>query len=265
MIETGYPNVADKGRIVAHRGASQVAPENTLAAFRKAHEQGAHWVEFDVSLLGDLTPVIHHDGTLERCTTGLGPLSAAGRADLATIRAGKLHDAEYAAEPIPELEATLDLLEALGMYANLEMKRHDDPSGELARTVHAALSARDWATDRIIVSSFDHAELAALRQLMPEIPLAALWVEPPSDFRKTLTDLQAVAAHIHYAHLSQGILQEAVSYGFDMRVFTINRPEVVAPFREIGLTGVITDHPPLFLEDVDWADWAKTQNGNRSD
>ena len=76
MIETGYPNVPNKGRIIAHRGASQTAPENTLAAFRKALEQGVNWVEFDVSLLGDSTPVLHHDDTLDRCTDGTGPLSA---------------------------------------------------------------------------------------------------------------------------------------------------------------------------------------------
>ena len=64
----------DPGRIVAHRGASRVAPENTLAAFREAAAQGARWIEFDVSLLGDGTPVIFHDPTLDRCTDATGPL-----------------------------------------------------------------------------------------------------------------------------------------------------------------------------------------------
>ena len=96
MIETGYPNVLNKGRIIAHRGASQVAPENTLAAFRKALEQGVDWVEFDVSLLGDDTPVIHHDETLDRCTDATGTLREIGQNHLATIRAGKLQGPAFA-------------------------------------------------------------------------------------------------------------------------------------------------------------------------
>ncbi len=258
MIKTGFPNVQKNGRIIAHRGASRVAPENTIAAFRKALEQGVDWVEFDVSLLGDNTPVIHHDDTLDRCTDGSGPLTGIGRKDLATIRAGKLHGAAFAKEKIPLLEAALDLFESTGMSANLEMKPHDGTPGTLAAMVHDALAKRIWAPERIIASSFDHDELAALRARMPEIPLAALWVEPPEDFRTVLTDLEAAAAHIHYPHLSQSLLQEATSYGFDVRVYTVNEVRVMAPFRELGLTSVITDHPPMFLDDSDWAEWNAT-------
>lgn len=258
MIQTGFPNVSDKGRIIAHRGASQVAPENTIAAFRKALEQGVNWVEFDVSLLGDETPVIHHDDLLDRCTTGTGALRGIINEDLAAIRAGKLHGTAYAEEKIPTLDEALDLFAETGMSANLEMKPHDGPEGTLASVVHAALGARDWTTDRIIVSSFDHGELAALRAKMPEIALAALWVEPPKDFRNVLTEMKAAAIHLHYPHLSQSLLQEATSYGFDVRVYTVNQTKVMAPFRTLGLTSVITDHPPMFLEDPGWADWAKS-------
>ena len=217
-----------------------------------------NWVEFDVSLLGDDTPVIHHDDTLDRCTTGSGQLTSIGRKDLSTIRAGKLHGDAYAKEKIPILDAALDLFEATGMFANLEMKPHDGTPGALAAVVHNALEKRNWATERIIVSSFDHAELAALRARMPDISIAALWVEPPADFRKVLTNLQAAAIHIHYPHLSQSLLQEALSYGFDVRVYTVNQTKVMAPFRELGLTSLMTDHPPMFLEEPDWAAWAES-------
>lgn len=258
MIQTGFPNLQDKGRIIAHRGASQVAPENTLSAFRKASEQGVHWVEFDVSRLGDNTPVIHHDATLDRCTTASARLQDITKADLANIGAGKLHGPSFDAEAIPTLEQTLDLLNTSGMYANLEIKTHDDPPGELAKAVRDAMSNHPWTTDRIIVSSFDHGELAAFRKLMPDVAIAALWGRPPLDFRKTLTDLRAAALHLNYSHLSQSLLQEATSYGFDVRVYTINQPKVMVPFRDLGLTSVITDHPPLFLDDPEWRAWGET-------
>ena len=256
VIQTGYPNLANQGRIIAHRGASQVAPENTLAAFRAAKEQGVNWVEFDVSLLGDMTPVVHHDATLDRCTDAEGPLAQISASDLATIHAGKLYGATFAQEKLPNLDAVLDLLDATGMYANLEMKLHGSAPGTLADAVHFALSMRPWSVKRIIVSSFDHDELAALRSCMPEVAIAALWEQPPCDFRRTLSELQAAALHLSYAYLSQGLLQEAISYGYDVRVYTVNNPSVMAPFRAFGLTSVITDHPPLFLNDPDWAMWA---------
>ena len=71
------PNVADPGRIMAHRGASLAKPENTLGAIRTAAAQGAWWIEFDVSLLGDGTPILHHDSTLDRCTDKSGALRSA--------------------------------------------------------------------------------------------------------------------------------------------------------------------------------------------
>lgn len=258
MIETGFPNLSCNGRIIAHRGASQKAPENTLSAFRTAHEQGVNWVEFDVSLLGDFTPVAHHDGTLERCTTGHGSLKDIDQGDLTEIRAGKLHGAMFHDEPLPTLAETLDLLDELGMYANLEMKTHDDPAGAMAQNVCDALTERSWTADRVIVSSFDHLELAELRRLIPDIAIAAIWHQPPPDFRNTLTKVKAAAIHMNYQYLKQSLLEEATSYGFDLRVFTVNEPKVMAPFRQHGLTSVITDHPPTFLEDPDWAEWATT-------
>jgi len=251
------PNVGDPGRIIAHRGASRTAPENTLAAFRAAAGQGARWVEFDVTLLGDGAAVVHHDATLERCTDGAGPLSAIGLADLDGISAGVRHGADFAGEPLPTLEQTLDLLEALGVHANLEIKRHWQPVGAAAQRVVDALERRAWTAGRIIVSSFDHEELAALRRLMPRVPMAGLWEAPPPDWHRRLDALGAAALHLDFRHLDRDLLSEAARFGFDVRVYTINRPRLMEPFRKLGLTGVITDHPPLFLEDPEWAAWAE--------
>lgn len=252
------PNVSDPGRVVAHRGASRIAPENTLAAFRKAAEQGTWWVEFDVSLLGDSTPVIHHDATLDRCTDAAGPLTAVGAADLPGIDAGVAHGEAFTAEPLPTLDQALDLLEQLGFYANLELKPHDGETGTLSEVVIQALKRRPWTRDRIITSSFDLEELAAYRRQVSDAPVAVLYERPAEDWRRRLEDLDAAALHLQFEHISQSLLTEAVSFGFDVRVYTINTPGLMTPFRAHGLTGVITDHPPLFLEIPDWADWART-------
>lgn len=251
------PNVTDPGRVIAHRGASQVAPENTLAAFRAAAAQGIWWAEFDVSLLGDGTAVVHHDGTLDRCTSGRGGLGAIGHADLSGLRAGVRHGTAFADEPLPTLDAVLDLLEELGFYANLEMKPHDGPVGALSARVAEALARRPWTAERIIVSSFGLEELASFRTLMRMAPIAVLHKHPPVDWRRAVDELAAAALHLDFTAVTESLLRDAAGFGIDVRVYTINKPELMAPFRDRGLTGVITDHPPLFLDQPDWARWAE--------
>lgn len=254
------PNVNDPGRVVAHRGASQVAPENTLAAFRKAAEQGARWVEFDVSLLGDATPVVHHDGTLERCTNGAGRLGEMTVADLGRIDAGGWKSSLYAGEPLPRLEAALETLAELALHANLEIKPHDVAPGlnaeVVAQTLKFARKPGGSFEETIVVSSFDLESLEAFRVLMPDQPIALLYNDPPVGWQEDARRLRAAAVHMNYRYLTDEIGGDVAREGMDLRVFTINRPEVVAPFRDLGLTGVITDHPPIFLEDPDWRDWA---------
>lgn len=256
------PMISDPGRVIAHRGASRAAPENTLAAFRAAHRQGARWVEFDVSPLGDGTPVVFHDGTLDRCTDHSGPLAGISRSDLARIHAGAQFGPAFAREPLPTLDAVLDLVEQLGLHANLELKAHPARPGrrvgDLAEPVAALLRQRPWAGSRIVTSSFDEDELVAFRELAPDAPVALLFEEPPPDWRLRLAALRAEALHLDYTYLRQSLLTEARSFGFRVRVYTINQPELMEPFRGHGLTGVITDHPPLFLQDPDWAAWART-------
>lgn len=250
------PCTSTPGRIVAHRGASRAAPENTLAAFRLAADQGARWIEFDVSLIGDGTPVILHDATLERCTDHRGPLARLAADDLAAIDAGGWFGPDFAAEPLPTLVATLDLIAGLGLSANLEMKPHDDPPEAMAEAVEAALAARPWSGARILVSSFDLAALEALRRRMPQQPIAVLYEAPPTDWPARLAELQAGSLHIRHRHLTAELLATAAAEGIAVRVYTVNDPALMAPFRDAGLTGVITDHPPLFLDDPAWAAWA---------
>jgi glycerophosphoryl diester phosphodiesterase len=255
------PMTEDPGRVVAHRGASRVAPENTLAAFRAAARQGARWIEFDVSPLGDGTPVVFHDGTLDRCTDATGPLAAIGHADLSRIHAGVLFGPEFVAEPLPTLDAVLDVVDELGLCANLEIKAHRDRPGrrvgDLAGRVAHALARRPWATARIVVSSFDEDELVAFREAAPEMPVALLCEDPPADWQARLRALAAEGLHLDFRHLDRDLLSQARASGFRVRVYTVNDPALMVPFREQGLTGVITDHPPLFLDDPDWAAWAR--------
>jgi len=257
MPRSAPPVAATPGRIVAHRGASRVAPENTLAAFAAAARQGVDWVEFDICLLGDGTAVVHHDATLERTTDAVGPLGALGRADLAGIDAGSWFAAGFAGEKLPTLDAALDFLGRAGLAGNLEMKPHGAPPGPLAAAVAAALAARPWMRDRILVSSFSAAALAELRAAAPGLALALLVETAPADWPAQVEALGAAALHVGLAGLEPALLAAAHARGVDLRVYTVNDPGRLAGLRVPGLTGVITDDPPAFLGDPGWAAWAR--------
>ncbi|MEM9735807.1 MAG: glycerophosphodiester phosphodiesterase family protein [Pseudomonadota bacterium] len=248
----------DPGRVIAHRGASRAAPENTLAAFRLAAAHGVHWAEFDVSLLGDGTPVLIHDATLDRTTDRTGPLSALGAADLAGIDAGSWHGPGYRREALPTLRQAMALFEALGFYVNLEIKPQDLAPEAVAEAVADAVAAWAWVEERVVISSFSLECLAHLRRLLPTQPLAALLDDPPEDWPGVVADLGAGALHCGWENLTPGILSEAVALGIEVRCYTINEPDRLVWAREAGLTGVITDDPRLFLDDPAWRAWSKT-------
>ncbi len=109
-------------RIFAHRGASSLAPENTIAAFAKAMEVGARWFEFDVDITGDGSLIVIHDDTLDRTTTGSGSYYQLGFSDIRRLDAGRWFSDTYRFERIPEATDVLAFAHAQQMGANLEIK-----------------------------------------------------------------------------------------------------------------------------------------------
>src|SRR5690606_25116576 len=130
--------------VQAHRGASAVAPENTIAAFRAARDQGAIWVELDVALLADGTPVVIHDVTLDRTTSGSGSLGAMIAADLLGLDAGGWFSPAFRGEKLPTLPETLAALGEMGLNANIEIKQHAHHQSleQLTRIMHDSLRHR---------------------------------------------------------------------------------------------------------------------------
>jgi glycerophosphoryl diester phosphodiesterase len=254
---TPRPDAA--ARIIAHRGASGTAPENTLAAFRQAVALGARWVEFDVSLLGDGTPVVWHDATLDRCSDGAGSLAGIAAKDLARIDAGAWFGPGFAGERIATLDAALDLIDAVGLGANLEMKAHDAAPGPLATAVAGALAPRAWTRRRLTVSSFDHPELFALRALLPDQPIAVLYETPAPDWRETLEALDAEALHLWHEAVGADLLDAAEADRRAVRIYTVNEPGLVAPALRRRIAAIFTDFPERFLDDPDWGDGGADQ------
>ena len=236
------------GEVQAHRGASAVAPENTIAAFRAARDQGARWVELDVALLADGTPVVIHDVTLDRTTNGKGPLGDLVAADLAGIDAGAWFSPQFTGEKLSTLPQVLEALGALGLNVNVEIKQHAHHRSlaQLTETVHECLRNRPSGVE-VMISSFDAECLKAMHRLDPSYELAMLWSELPADWLDQVAAIPASAIHLHYRALSFNVLDRAREHGIVVRCWTCNDPAQMAPFWEAGLGGVITDDPKLFL------------------
>lgn len=247
MTSLAQPGPA-RDEVQAHRGASAIAPENTIAAFRAAAEQGARWVELDVALLADGTLVVIHDDSVDRTTSGTGNLGSLTRADLDRLDAGSWFHAQYAGERLPTLEETVAVLGELGLGANVEIKQHKHHKSldQLVRAVQQAISQRPPEM-QIMISSFDPEALAAMHVMEPDLEMAMLWSELPPDWEERLAAIPATTIHLNYKALSVGFLERARARGIKVRAWTSNDPVELMSFWRAGLTGVITDNPKVYL------------------
>ncbi len=109
-------------QLIAHRGASAIAPENTLAALEKAHEMGMAWVEADVRLTLDNEVIVFHDEKLDRCTNGQGLVKKTSYEIIAKLDAGSWFSDHYAGEKVPRLEQWLTVAAKLGLGIILDLK-----------------------------------------------------------------------------------------------------------------------------------------------
>ncbi len=160
--------------IIAHRGASYLAPENTLSAFRKAMEIGADGVEMDVQQTRDKKLVIHHDFVIDWHTDMRGQIYDMTEGELKALDFGSWKEVNYRNERIATLQEALALCREMeGTIVQLEMKATiDDDPDFVPRVIEEVRAAN--ITDRLVVISFNHDLLRQAKQLMPELKVGAL-------------------------------------------------------------------------------------------
>jgi glycerophosphoryl diester phosphodiesterase len=168
-------SVTGRVSVVAHRGVSAVAPENTMAAFRLAAEVGCDLLEFDVHLTKDDQLVVIHDDTLDRTTNGTGYVRDHTLAEIRGLDAS-YGDHAYASERVPSLDEVMAWARGAGITLSLEIKQPAPVSGRpkyprVAERVADMLTAHGMA-ERALVHSFDHPTVRELRDLLPTLPTA---------------------------------------------------------------------------------------------
>src|SRR5690606_26595563 len=191
-------------RIIGHRGAAALAPENTLAGFRRAAAEGIAWVEFDARLAAD-APVVLHDATLDRTTDASGPVRARPIASLTDVDAGRRFGGAFIGERLPTLTEALIEIDRLGLGANLELKADPGSEAELVQAVaEIAHEAGRALRGRLLLSSFSVPVLVALRDVVPEIPRGLLVEALPPDWEGLARRLGCISIHADHRRLAPG-------------------------------------------------------------
>jgi len=229
--------------VIAHRGASGTAPENTLPAFRRAVEVGAHMIELDVQLTRDGQPVVIHDWTLDRTTSGRGAVRRRTLAEIAALDAGAWFGRVFAGTRVPTLD---EVLAAVDIRVNVELKAAGNDG--LERRVLESVE-RAEALGRIIFSSFDAASLGRLRALSDDAELAVLWAGRSVSRAVALAGrVGARSLHLRTSRAAPAAIASGHAAGLAVRVWTVNAPAEFARLTDAGADGVFTDYPERFLQ-----------------
>ncbi|MCR9070945.1 MAG: glycerophosphoryl diester phosphodiesterase [Alphaproteobacteria bacterium] len=229
-------------RLIGHRGAKALAPENTLPSIRAAWEAGAPWIEIDAKLAGDGVPVLMHDATLDRTTNRTGAVVALTSRELASVDAGD-------GASVPTLAQCLSLCRELGLGLDLEIKPDSGTGPATARAVLEVLAAEGWRSDdSIIITSFERDALAVVRDAAPDYLRGLLLTGRPEDWRDAATEL-AVDAVIPGSRdiLDPQDVTAILDGGWVPLTYTVNDPQRAKELYGWGVAGIVTDDPPALL------------------
>ncbi len=221
--------------ILAHRGASRDAPENTLRAFSEAFSQHAHGLEFDTyQLHQDI--VVFHDRWLHRTTNGTGRVL---EQTVSTLRA---LDAGYG-EKIPFLNEVLALCPG-NSICNIEIKQLHDVAAWLQGFDEALHSSR-LTTDNIIISSFNHRWLRDIKAQRPALQIGALTASFPINGPAFASELGAYSIHVTLDMIEESYVREAHQAGLKVLVYTVDMPEDMLMLKSWGVDGIFTNVPSV--------------------
>ncbi len=226
--------------LIAHRGASGHAPENTLAAFKKAVSLGATFIETDLQLTRDTRLVAIHDETVNRTTNGKGAVHDMTLAEIRRLDAGSWFGSEFAGERLPTLDEILDFAKKHDVVFYLELKPAGSWGGE-----HALISnlRESGQIARTVVISFDASILAAVRKIEPTLMTALLYdgqIEKPLE---RALEVGARQLAVRGDLVTPWLLTAARKKDLQVVCWTINHSAHMRLLMSAGVDGIMSDYP----------------------
>lgn len=246
---TNSPGPALLAPVIAHRGASGNAPENTLAALSLAADHGANCVEIDVSISADNVAFVHHDDSLDRCTSGSGLLCEHTARQLDQLDASKGMQG-FEGESLPRLSAVFELLKSRSIGLNLEIKPR---AGLEERTVEAIclMVESQWPSHLpLVFSSFSRQSLAIAKQRLPDVARGLLVHAVPDDWESLISHYECRNLHCGGAQLTAAQTKLISDSGIGVYCYTVNDTDKAQALFDYGVHGVFTDFPQRLLSQL---------------
>ena len=239
-------NQLPKPAIIAHRGASLYAPENTLPAFQLAILQGADAIELDVKLSADGQVVVIHDQTIDRTTREHGRVRELSIEVLQSLDAGSHFDIVFQGAQIPTLA---EVLANIGQrsFLNIELTNYDKITDNLPEKV-ADLIDNHNLRHRILLSSFNPIALVRIYRLLREVPIGLLSLPGKSGAwaRSFIGKLIPYSSlHCEQSDVTTKLVGRTQAIGKKLFVYTVNREEDIYRMFTMGVDGIFTDDPIL--------------------
>lgn len=248
--------------IIAHRGSSAIAPENTLAAFRQAIKDGADGLEFDVQLAKDDVPVVFHDPTLHRMTKSRKRISSLTFSELQNANVGAWFNRKYPAAASEEfngetISTLTEIFEFLRDYQGriyVELKCREKQIPALVKAVVKDIQSTELLP-KIVLKSFTLEAVREAKKLLPELCTAALFapkLTAPIRLQNRLIEqakkFSADELSLHYSLATEKMLEKTRSENTPVTIWTADNPVWVERAVKTGIYAIITNTPAQLLQ-----------------
>ena len=235
--------------VTAHRGFSGDAPENTLAAFRKAIDTGSDMMELDVRFSKDAQMVVIHDDTLDRTTNGRGKVSDYTLKELKQLDAGSWFAPQISSEQIPTLKEVLELAKGK-IPVNIEIK--DDSRGQYKITDLADRALQEvkkaGMAEGVIFSSFYPSSLQRIKERDPRMWVALLYHRDWQSLGEVTGGRAFSVVNLRHSFLTREKIRRIHQEGMKVNTYTVNSEEEMEKFIGWGIDGIITNHPDKLIQ-----------------
>lgn len=250
-----FGGCASSVEIIAHRGASHIAPENTKAAELLAWEKGADSVEIDVHMSADGRVMVIHDSDTKRTTGVKLKVSETSSDKLRELDAGSFRGKQYAGEKIPYLEEIIAAIKDDGkLYIEIKC-------GKGAVEPIAKIVEQSSRKDQIVIISFDYDTVALSKKIMPDVPAywvigtrkdkqTKQWIEHDTAWIDEATAGGIDGLDVHYAGISEKFMAAVKEAGQELYVWTVDDPVEAERLIELGVAGITTNRPGWLREQV---------------
>lgn len=233
-------------RLIGHRGAAALAPENTLESFAVAKHSGVSWIECDAKLTKDGTVILFHDDTLDRTTNGHGKVADTNYADIEALEAGSWFSDHFAGIKIPTLEEALDFCIDNNIGLNVEIKPCPGRDVDTAEAVLDIVSRVIDAPEQVLISSFSLGALETAQEMAPEYLRGLLLEEDfPENWAELANHLLASTININGRKATPEQISAFTRAGVPVLAYTINSAEKARELFAAGITSIFSDVPDL--------------------